>query len=851
MDDYDHKTTDPYDDDTDLGKKRIFSDLSRSVDKDTIKDGTEDANHNGKIDGDNGDGIYQSTESWTELNPNAQDTDGDTLSDNDERNWSYDPLSKDSDHDGLLDSEEDEDKDGILDAGETDPTKKDTDNDRLDDLYEINGWYVCIYHEGTLEIIDEKIVYSDPNDWDSDNDGLSDYHEFKNATDPNNPDTDGDGISDKDEIEYYFGSSPTGYDGQAPTISDFECEYALRTETSGPLWNIKITMEYVVKIWISADDIFGLEWVNVHLEGVGDIKVHTGDVTSIDYEKYEYTMGYEKAVESLFNDFVINITACDQNGNIGYCNEEIQSIATIVTSSFNGILTKITKVLLSITDPMSIINMYFTRALTSFKDIIDNVIFPNIKLLYYNFLIIIDDGIITDDIQEIIDITIYNIFNPFQLIIDLTNYVIGFIKIFTYFSQQIIDFTIETFIAFFQCFFSMGLDDLSTNDNNNEYNDLINLLSIEILIEMLSGNEIIELSKGVNLEPFVEAWNWIYVIYKCIQNGISAAISLGSFSCALGGESLTGATLSLGSQVLSIISFVTTIIAFGVWLWGFSFEKDDWEGKLTQKTIAGILYIASAGFMGASIIFSADKILSPVAAILWMVGAVPWIIDAIIFTIRYITHQQAERKREWVEDKEKSYSLVNDYNYDYEFYIDLISYNHNANEENNNKFDIYEGNFGFRAKPDISLDLNFGSYVDNYPLYDDYVFKRNANHDLTYNWPTYVENYHDEMRSPSLFTCVDFIILRLNVYDQDDGFLDEDCVNDCIDISPDPNSKTAFIIYNLKDDRLFIDKNRNYKIDEDIDIEIQKKYGNFIISGNNDLDIYGELTIKINNNEPN
>ena len=56
---------------------------------DNIKDGIEDANQNGRIDGDNGDGVWGESESWTELNPNAQDTDGDTFEDDDMKTSMY------------------------------------------------------------------------------------------------------------------------------------------------------------------------------------------------------------------------------------------------------------------------------------------------------------------------------------------------------------------------------------------------------------------------------------------------------------------------------------------------------------------------------------------------------------------------------------------------------------------------------------------------------------------------------------------------------------------------------------------------------------------------------------------
>ncbi|MBN1539486.1 MAG: hypothetical protein JW939_05020, partial [Candidatus Thermoplasmatota archaeon] len=69
------------------------SNISNNNDKrpnnpDDIKDGIEDVNHNGRIEGDNGDGIYQSdSERWKETNPNNIDTDGDTISDTKEKEY--------------------------------------------------------------------------------------------------------------------------------------------------------------------------------------------------------------------------------------------------------------------------------------------------------------------------------------------------------------------------------------------------------------------------------------------------------------------------------------------------------------------------------------------------------------------------------------------------------------------------------------------------------------------------------------------------------------------------------------------------------------------------------------------
>ncbi len=61
------------------------------------------------------------------------DTDGDGLSDYDERTWGLDPTRRDSDGDGLDDGEEDRNLNLRIDPGETDPRLSDTDGDGLSD----------------------------------------------------------------------------------------------------------------------------------------------------------------------------------------------------------------------------------------------------------------------------------------------------------------------------------------------------------------------------------------------------------------------------------------------------------------------------------------------------------------------------------------------------------------------------------------------------------------------------------------------------------------------------------------------------------------------------------------------
>jgi len=144
--------------------------------------------------------------------PNKEDTDGggtwDGLEINDGTNPTnnetddIDPGNRDSDGDGIINSEEDVNLDGILDVGETDPNNPDTDGDNLTD-----GQEVYTYK-------------SDPNKKDTDDDGLEDGDEI-NIYDTNltNPDTDNDNLTDGQEVFAYF-TDPKNEDSDGDTLED-------------------------------------------------------------------------------------------------------------------------------------------------------------------------------------------------------------------------------------------------------------------------------------------------------------------------------------------------------------------------------------------------------------------------------------------------------------------------------------------------------------------------------------------------------------------------------------------------------------------------------------------------------
>lgn len=148
----------------------------------------------------------------TETLDTTPDSDGDGLTDAEERALGTDPRNPDTDGDGLLDGEEVLGRRDLNGNGRLDP------DELLQDSIAID-----LDCDGVLDVY--QIPLTDPNNWDSDDDGLSDREESapngwtisrypangtsgrfnksftcKVFTDPNNWDTDGDGISDWDEV---------------------------------------------------------------------------------------------------------------------------------------------------------------------------------------------------------------------------------------------------------------------------------------------------------------------------------------------------------------------------------------------------------------------------------------------------------------------------------------------------------------------------------------------------------------------------------------------------------------------------------------------------------------------------
>lgn len=85
--------------------------------------------------------------------------------------------------------------------GKQGSTSTDTDKDGLTDVLEQEGWVVTIDEADTE--LSKRHLTSDPTKKDTDDDGVNDNTERIRALDPRNADTDADGLSDADEVNRY------------------------------------------------------------------------------------------------------------------------------------------------------------------------------------------------------------------------------------------------------------------------------------------------------------------------------------------------------------------------------------------------------------------------------------------------------------------------------------------------------------------------------------------------------------------------------------------------------------------------------------------------------------------------
>jgi parallel beta helix pectate lyase-like protein len=134
---------------------------------------------------------YTESINWTD--PNDSDTDDDTMDDYWEVTYGLNPNSAsdtatDLDNDGFTNLDE-------FDSG-TDPSDTDTDDDGMND-----GWEFTYMADG-FDPITSSDTYPNRGSDDIDGDSLTNYEESVNGTDPNDTDTDDDGMDDYWEVSY-------------------------------------------------------------------------------------------------------------------------------------------------------------------------------------------------------------------------------------------------------------------------------------------------------------------------------------------------------------------------------------------------------------------------------------------------------------------------------------------------------------------------------------------------------------------------------------------------------------------------------------------------------------------------
>jgi hypothetical protein len=322
-------------------------------DQDGLNDGDEDKNRNGAFD--NG---------TDETNATYSDTDHDGIMDGTEVNGFYmtimgvykkivtDPLTNDTDGDGIIDGDEKvgypigpEIGDPIWPSVQTDPSNIDTDGDGLNDGQEARGWEISIFYERSMEVKENRTVYSNPLTPHTDSDGINDLYEFQNGADPYCIDTDGDLLLDSVEICAGNGtqiSNPCGIEGTPPKLSKLNTRY---TEIKGKFLGMDVCVGWKLEIKIFAEDNAGLSKVTFRIQDMGkkEYKFSTGAKSG--WATVNFDVDYCK---SLFSGYDLNITAEDVNENMGYKVTHIKSITENLIDFIIGALKALAKIIMEL-----------------------------------------------------------------------------------------------------------------------------------------------------------------------------------------------------------------------------------------------------------------------------------------------------------------------------------------------------------------------------------------------------------------------------------------------------------------------------------------------------------------------
>jgi len=150
---------------------------------------------------------------WSDTNMNGVLDSGDSLKDAAGNSI----VLADRDSDGVIDNWEDKDGNGTVTPGDTVSGFQDTDGDGLSDSQELRGVKVKV-EKSKGEWVEYEVT-SDPTKADTDGDRLSDITERRLGTNPRKSDTDSDGLSDYPERNVIY-SKATSADTDGDGIGD-------------------------------------------------------------------------------------------------------------------------------------------------------------------------------------------------------------------------------------------------------------------------------------------------------------------------------------------------------------------------------------------------------------------------------------------------------------------------------------------------------------------------------------------------------------------------------------------------------------------------------------------------------
>lgn len=195
-----------------LGEESNESDVpvaydSLKMDGDGLPDEyEEEVTNTDPLDPDSNSNRTTTDESNNGVTDDEEDFDGDSITTMEEFRFGTDPLSADSDEDGLNDSYE-------LQITGTSPTNPDSNTNGISDGAEDQDG------DG-LPNVQEADIGTDPNLADSDSDGLNDGNEIVEDTDPFDDDTDDDFLKDGTEVQSPFNTNPNDPDTDGDGVLD-------------------------------------------------------------------------------------------------------------------------------------------------------------------------------------------------------------------------------------------------------------------------------------------------------------------------------------------------------------------------------------------------------------------------------------------------------------------------------------------------------------------------------------------------------------------------------------------------------------------------------------------------------